>query len=1060
MPQLPDLPFGVDYRAVGVFLLALLVAVIQQFFADWIKAQLARLWGLVAGRRRGIRADEWRRYRAWVARTYNRMELGFVRDVSVTLDEVYVPLEYEQDGRRVDVYRDVRDRRRTVILGAAGAGKSMLLRHSMVRWAAAPERFERVPVLVELARSNRDGRPIRQLITEALGRLDDDPDGRRRHRRARPLVADAAQVVEVALASGQLCVFLDGLDEVVTERRGAVADEIKEFAERHSTTQVVVTCRDAVYDGDLRPVFDREIRVAGFDDAGIRHFLRLWFTRRDGGDAEHHAPGRERDEVSADSRHVVEQLLAELRSSPTVMRLARSPLMLTMITTLYEADAGAGPMLTNSRAEFYQQAVEHLLRRDRDLGRHRNLARYQAGHKLMALRAIALAAQGGRSQGTDRRVIGEAEVYAELARILPRFRLAEEHLPRMVDEIVERSGLLIRIDDNNLLYEFAHLTLQEYLAAVELADDPDRLLGLYRENPSRWRETVKLWCAGANRDASGVIRQIFAGDGRDRLLALECVAEARQLDESLAATIVDSHVRLLGTPAADKHLVLAALGAVSGNSGPFGQRLFDSLAQQARSGGSVAEDAVVALAESRRREAIELLSEMAVRVPAARAALRATGELAIPTLAARAGAGSVAAVDDLAAIGTPAAAVALAEQLWARDRQVAVRAAWRLATLVDAPDVENELRTFDPTAAEAASVAAEAARLTGRRSGRLPGAEWYDWLWAPFEPGTPMARTMGRLGWLILESTDDAPGDLGTVDVRLAIGLVARPDAVSAGKASKELTDELNRKAHSLGYKRLLSGAFGAYEIRDMLDLVARREPEAARDLAVQALGSRVSGWRAALLTRLPMPVLTELASRLWTGGVLDADLRDWRTLNERPEAPTVLTFLRNVAVTLGALAGVVLVGIAVIRSFSTVIGRQGGWGKEDLAALVLVCTAFLVISFVVALFMPADHDLLWLPAVVLMISGVGLMVAGAPVAFATVTGWLGVTLTVVVAAVLVGAMVVLVRWTRHRERALRNPYRALLDRAPTARTAEQTVIGRQATGGSGRSRQAVRTGG
>ncbi|MEV2240779.1 NACHT domain-containing protein [Micromonospora sp. NPDC049891] len=1058
MPQLPDLPFGVEYAAVGVFLLAVLVAVIQQFFADWVKALLARLWGLVAGRRRSIRADEWRRYRAWVARTYNRMELGFLQDVSVTLDEVYVPLEYEQDGRRVDIYRDVQGRRRTVILGAAGAGKSMLLRHSMVRWAAAPERFDRVPVLVELARSNRDGRTIRQLIAEALGRLDDEPESRRRRPRpAPPLVADAEQVVEVALARGRLCVFLDGLDEVVTERRGAVAEDIKEFAERHPTTQIVVTCRDAVYDGDLRPVFDREIRVAGFDDAGIRHFLRLWFTRRPG--AEQHTPGRERDEVSADSRHIVEQLLAELRSSPTVMRLARSPLMLTMISTLYEADAGAGPMLTNSRAEFYQQAVEHLLRRDRDLGRHRNLARYQAGHKLMALRAVALAAQGGRSQGTDRRVIGEAEVYAELARILPRFRLAEEHLPRMVDEIVERSGLLIRIDDNNLLYEFAHLTLQEYLAAVELADDPDRLLGLYRENPGRWRETVKLWCAGANRDASGVVRQIFAGDSRDRLLALECVAEARQIDESLAAEIVDSHVRLLGTPVPDKHLVLAALGTVAGNPGPFGQRLFGNLSQQARSGGPVAEDAVVVLAESRRREAIELLSEMALRITAARTALRATGELAIPTLAARAGAGSVAAVDDLAAVGTPAAAVALAELLWADDMQVAVRAAWRLAVLVGAPDVENELRTFDPESVEAAALAARVARLAERRPGRLPGAEWYDWLWAPFEPGTPMARTMGRLGWLILESTEGAPSDLGAVDVRLAVGLVARPGAFVAGKAPKELTDELNRKAHNFGYKRLLSGAFGTYEIRDMLDLVARREPEAARDLAVQALRPRVSGWRAALLARLPMPVLTELAGRLWTGGVLDADLRDWRTLNERPEAPTVLTFLRNVAVTLGVLAGVALVGIAITRSVGTWIGWWT-WGAKDLAALVLVCAIVFAISFLVALFMPADHDLLWVPAVVLMLSGAGLAGTGAPVAFATVAGWLGVSYTVVSGVALVGAIVLLVRWTSHRERALRNPYRALLDRAPTARTAEQTVIGRQATGGSGQPRQAVRTGG
>jgi hypothetical protein len=1054
--QLPDLPFGLEYAALGLFLVAVLVGVVQQFFADWIKSLLARLWGLVAGRRRGIRADEWRRYRAWVARTYTRMELGFLRDVSVTLNEVYVPLEYEQDGRRVDIYRDVQDRRRTVILGAAGAGKSMLLRHSMVRWAAAPERFERVPVLVELARSNRDGRTIRQLIAEALGRLDDESVSRRRHRRAHPLVADAEQVVEVALADGRLCVFLDGLDEVVTERRGAVAEDIKEFAERHPTTQVVVTCRDAVYDGDLRPVFDREIRVAGFDDAGIRHFLRLWFTRRRG--AEPHATGRERDEVSADPRHIVEQLLAELRSSPTMMRLARSPLMLTMISTLYEADAGAGPMLTNSRAEFYQQAVEHLLRRDRDLGRHRNLARYQAGHKLMALRAIALAAQGGRSQGTDRRVIGEAEVYAELARILPRFRLAEEHLPRMVDEIVERSGLLIRIDDNNLLYEFAHLTLQEYLAAVELADDPERLLGLYRENPGRWRETVKLWCAGANRDASGVVRQIFAGDDRDKLLALECVAEARQLDESLAAAIVDNHVRLLGRPIADRHLVLAALGAVAGNPGTFGQQLFDNLSQQARSGGQVAEDAVVVLAESRRREAIELLSEMAVRVPAARAALRATGELAIPTLAARAGAGSVAAVDDLAAVGTPAAAVTLAEQLWAADRKVAVRAAWRLAVLVGAPDVENELRTFDPSAVEAASVTAEAVRLTDRRSGRVPGVEWYDWLWAPFEPGTPMARTMGRLGWLILESTDDAPGDLGTVDVRLAIALVAWAGAFGTDKVSNELTEELTREAHGFGHKRLLSGAVRTYEIRDMLDLVARREPGAARDIAVRALAHRMSGWRAALLASLPTPVLTELACRLWSSTSLGADLRDWRTLNERPKKPTVLVFLRNVAGTLGALAGVTLVGIAITRSFGTLIDWWA-WGPVEVASLVVGCTSLAVICFVVALLMPADHDLLWVPAVFLLMSGVGVAGAGAPVAFATVAGWLGVASTVVLSAALVGALVALVRLTGHRERALRNPYRALLDRVPTAR-AHQTVIGRQATGGSARVRQPVRTGG
>src|SRR5262249_38712002 len=160
----------------------------------------------------------------------------------------------------------------------------------------------------------------------------------------------------------------------------------------------------------------------------------------------------------------------------------------------------------------------------------------------------------------------------------------------MVNEIVERSGLLIRVDDANLLYEFAHFTLQEYLAAVELAAEPDRLLALYQENPPRWRETVKLWCAGANRDATDFVRQIFAGDARDRLLALECVAEARQIDTALATRIVGEFVAQLGTDILDKRLVRAALGSVAGNPGSIGHELFGHLRSQAMRSGPIGAD--------------------------------------------------------------------------------------------------------------------------------------------------------------------------------------------------------------------------------------------------------------------------------------------------------------------------------------------------------------------------------------------------------------------------------------------------------------------------------------
>ncbi|MGI5214084.1 NACHT domain-containing protein [Plantactinospora sp. CA-290183] len=1028
MPSLPHLPFGLEYAAVGVFFLALVGAVVQQFFADRLHAGLARLWRRVSGRPRKIRSDEWTRYRAWVARTYNTMKLGFLQDVSITLDDVYVPLQYEQDGQRIDVYREIQGRLRTVVVGAAGAGKSMLLRHSMLQWAKTGPPLDRVPVLIELARYNRGGRNIQQLIVETLAREDQEGDTRRKRRRrpARPLMDNAEQVVATALATNGLCVFLDGLDEVVTERRAEIALDIKEFAEQHPTCQIVVTCRDAVYDNDLHPVFDGRVLVAGFDDAGIRHFLRLWFSQQSepvGEDGRGDAVGNR----PADPRELIEQLMAALRANPTLMRLARSPLMLTMITSLHDADPGAGPMLTNSRAEFYEQAVTHLLRRDRDLGRHRDLARYRAGHKLMALRAIALAAQGATSPGSDRRVISEEELYAAMSRLLPRFRLTEADLPKMINEIVDRSGLLIRIDDTNLLYEFAHLTLQEYLAAVELADAPDRLLALYRDNPGRWRETVKLWCAGANRDASELVRKMLAGDARDRLLALECVAEARQIDEDLATRIVNQFVVRLGTDMPDRHLVLVALGAVAGDPGPIGHALFSRLRDEAMRGGPGGEDAIVALAESRQRAAIEILDELAPRTPAANAALRSTGELAIPVLVSRARAGSVTAIDDLAAVGTPAAAVAIAEQLWS-EQPVAIRAAWRLATLISAPDVESELNRFDPAPFHRA----------GSREG-------YDWLWAPFVPAGSrggMAVTMGRLGWLIDRSTEtQAPEDLGTVDPRLALGLGAREESFSTGPLPDTLHHQLVEADRRTDHpRRRVESPLVRSEVESILDAVASADPHLARRLATEVITARTrDGVTELLLLQLPTPALVELAKRLWQSGFRGVTgIRDWRALNERPESPKALVFVRNTVVTIAALLGIFALGLALTRSVGTLIGWWA-WGPPWFAALLLLGFAITVAVAVRAESDPSNDNLYAVFGFVGFATAAGSVVVALP----TVAGWLGWLATVAVTVVLTGAVVLFSTWTARRQRAVANPYRAILRWDERGTGAGATVVAR-----------------
>ncbi len=994
------MPAQWTYAAAVAATFALAGFLAKQFLGEGAKHLGQRFWPAVfRSRRRTLTRRELRRYTAGVKKTCDSHALGFLATSKVTVSEVYVPLQSEVDGRREDIYGSIRHRTRTVVLGPAGAGKSMLLKYSMVKWADRPADFARVPVFVELFRRNRGADSPRDLVAGALGRCG---------------VKKPERFLDRALADGLLSVFFDGLDEIVTDRRAEVTQELKEFAEKWPGCQIVVTCREAVYDYELRPDFDHEVRVAGFDDAAIRRFLRLWFTSK---------------RAERDARYEVERMMAGLRASPPVLLLARTPLLLTMIASLHDADPGVGPVLPGSRAEFYEMAVQHLLRRDSELGRTRGLATYKAGHKAMALRSIALQAQGAMAPGTDRRTVSEAELLANITRVLARFNLDAAHAAALLEEIVDRSGLLVRVDEGNLLYEFPHLTLQEYLAAMELADSPERLLALYEENPGRWRETVKLWCGGAHRDCTPVVAKIFDGDERGKLLALECLAEARQIDEALAESVLRHFETALRGAATGDTPGTVALGAVAADPGPRGKALLRRLTQAAlqRQG-----FAIHALAATRLRGAVETLSDLATWVPAARVALRATGELAIPVLAERAKTGSLEAVDDIAAIGTASAGLALAGLLW-DESDVAVRAAWRLAVLVRSPDVEDEL------------LRAEAGNPASRR---------HDWLWVPFAPGRAgrLTEVMGRVGYLIDDRlATRMPDDGAGVDPRLAmpIGVLGASRQYDRTKLTR-LDLDLERAARSLGIpvREYLRND-------DLLVAIHRADPARSRRLA-QLLFARAGvgiGYRN-LLDTLPAAVLVRLVVRLSAPG-FRADETQWQTFDHDPKAPVVLRPVALFAM-VASLLGPYLLG--AVRATGSATGWWPwtapwiGWATSVAALGFLL---FLLVSFSTTTFR-------WLAATVaellpaLDVQRVALawggffLVLSLPgvVAYAVTSllDWIGPTALVPGALVVAALTIFLGRLLDRRVREIANPFRDLRSFDESVLRARSTVIaGREA---------------
>ncbi|WP_158852116.1 NACHT domain-containing protein [Saccharothrix deserti] len=153
-----------------------------------------------------------------------------------------------------------------LVLGAPGAGKSTMLlelARDLLERAKADD-GQPIPVVVELGAWSRSGRVRSRHDPESAGVIRERVDESRVVARdfAGWLFAELhrrytlpPQIARTWLASGQLALLLDGLDEVEPADRERCVREINALQETFSVPQLVVCSRDGVYErlqGQLR----------------------------------------------------------------------------------------------------------------------------------------------------------------------------------------------------------------------------------------------------------------------------------------------------------------------------------------------------------------------------------------------------------------------------------------------------------------------------------------------------------------------------------------------------------------------------------------------------------------------------------------------------------------------------------------------------------------------------------------------------------------------------------------------------------------------------------------
>jgi NACHT domain len=179
-------------------------------------------------------------------------------DTPVHLDQIYVNTVLTHRSRIHDdesFIRQLLHLKYVLVIGTAGSGKSMFMKHLFVRLCRRTE--GRVPLFVEMRYVNERGP---KTFTEFLHETITAPGAK----------LTPAQF-EAGLSKGHFLLILDGFDEINLEHRKTIEQELQRFSHRYPAAEIVISSRpDDVIE---RWLTFYTFRIEPMDEPQIASFL-------------------------------------------------------------------------------------------------------------------------------------------------------------------------------------------------------------------------------------------------------------------------------------------------------------------------------------------------------------------------------------------------------------------------------------------------------------------------------------------------------------------------------------------------------------------------------------------------------------------------------------------------------------------------------------------------------------------------------------------------------------------------------------------------------------------
>ncbi|MBG1261364.1 GUN4 domain-containing protein [Nostoc commune] len=491
-------------------------------------------------------------YYQWLINEYQGYQTeGLSKDCALELPKVFVPLKIvatrqdkahseliwqasneENDLKNPQIWNFLAKKdnnstyRSMVILGGPGAGKSTLLRYLTLIYASEEQQEyeanapELIPVLLLIRKVyqkiiNNNKVSLVDLVTEQINQAT--KENKRIPSLSRWLVKKLNQI-----QNNKCLIMLDGLDEVADEsQRQEIRDWVDKQIHAYNSATFIVTSRPRSYKAASLNKVGIVLEVQQFNMKQIQDFIHNWYTETEINTRPEY---EDESELRKDADKKADDLILRIKNSSSLRVMAVNPLLLTMIARVHHQRTGSLP---ERRVELYKEICEVLLeKRQKEKNIHDMLT---AEDKQSLLQTLAL-----HFMKKEKNEIQLSEAISEIKKTAARRKIDPK---KFIEHIRDVSALLM--EKELTYYQFAHLSFQEYLAAVEIKELNLESLLINNIDKSWWTETIRLYAAQS--DASNLIRSVLKMSSPSLdvwAVTYDCLEESLKVDVDVRQELI------------------------------------------------------------------------------------------------------------------------------------------------------------------------------------------------------------------------------------------------------------------------------------------------------------------------------------------------------------------------------------------------------------------------------------------------------------------------------------------------------------------------------------------